>query len=579
MSEQQQQQKAEPWDDLPGDDAPPIQPDADPLDELLKCIGPEQFAFLEKLINRLRLAKGNDFTTAILNAVLCPLGYPVNVGANYSTIRKSLGTLKKAHYAAVNGALCAALGVSPEEPEPPKARETWDHLRKGWVYVGQQKQFVRLDDRKMWDVPAFDNQFNYVCKNMGGHGKPPTVLSKAIFACMPGTGLPTYDSFAFMPGKPENVRNLFNSWRKSNIEAAPGNTDLWDAHLEYLFADPKERAHVLDWLAWVYKHQGEHPHHALLTHGAMQGTGKSFIFQVLSHLLGVHNTTLLDQTALDLPHDKWKVATKLLLIEEVRPAFGSSNATVKKLHPLISQDTMHVDMKNAHDFDMPNVMAMGLGSNKSDAMSMDNSDRRYLIVSTDSGRDAPLLPKPDAYYDALYGLLRDSHAVAAIGQALLDRDLGSYSGKHRAPFTTAKAAMMEASAGDLEKWMIENADSRPLCYSLVTVQEILDALPKDIKPERGARERVGDILEHKLKGENLGKVRLGGRLSEYHRDRPRLWALHKRTDKPMAGVHPDRVLAERYRHERGDFTPAEKAKRAAAMRAAAAEAVADFADG
>jgi hypothetical protein len=237
---------------------------------------------------------------------------------------------------------------------------------------------------------------------------------------------------------------------------------------------------------------------------------------------------------------------------------------------------MHVDMKLAHDFDMPNVIACGLGSNKQDALSMDNSDRRYLIVSTDSGRPAgkPLQPKPNAYYDTLYAMLADSAALGAIAHQLKTRKLGGYSGLHRAPFTAAKAAMMAASAGDLEKWMLENVDSPPLCYSLVTVDEIVEALPRDIKSERGQRQHVADILLDKLKGENLGKVRLGGRTA----GQPRLWALHRRGLDPIKDKYPDNVLAKRYRIERGQFTPAEKATRAAAQAKALAEAAADFAD-
>ena len=42
---------------------------------------------------------------------------------------------------------------------------------------------------------------------------------------------------------------------------------------------------------------------------------------------------------------------------------------------MITGDTIHVDSKNVHDLDIPNVLAFWLESNKEDAIrGMDNSD-------------------------------------------------------------------------------------------------------------------------------------------------------------------------------------------------------------
>jgi putative DNA primase/helicase len=165
-----------------------------------------------------------------------------------------------------------------------------------------------------------------------------------------------------MPGKSENNNGDLNLWRPSQITPKQGDARWFHEHLDYLFGADSE--HVLNWTAWVYQHQDQHPKHALLTHGEIQGTGKSVVANVMKRLLGTTNCTMLDQGALDLARDGWKVRTKLIVIEEVRPAFGSNNALAKKLHPLISEDTVHVDMKNRNDFDMPNVMAVLCGSNK-----------------------------------------------------------------------------------------------------------------------------------------------------------------------------------------------------------------------
>ena len=132
-------------------------------------------------------------------------------------------------------------------------------------------------------------------------------------------------------------------------------------------------------------------------------------------------------------------------------------------------------------------------------------------------------------------------------RSLKTRDLKGYSGLHRAPSTDAKTAMMREAADDVEKWMIEHRDDVPLCRSLTSVDEILTAMPEDVRNIRGARNRVAEVLTEQFNGESLGKVRLGGRLQ------PRLWAIHKRSDVSVRDAMKDGQLAQVYRNER--WTP------------------------
>ena len=255
-------------------------------------------------------------------------------------------------------------------------KETWESIKSGWVYVGQQKQFVRLSDGKMWDVDAFEKQFGYVKDGMrDAMGRSPPSLTKAIFACLPGTGLKTFDSFIFMPGQPERYKGDFNSWRKSDIEPKQGSTALWDSHLAYLFADERVRELVLNWMAWVYQNPTLHPNHSLMVHGKIQGTGKTVLARVLSKLLSSTPATPLSQHTLEADHAAWPIRTKLAVIE-VRAA---NRKLSDMLHDLITGPTVHVDMKGAHDFDMLNVIADWLETNKGNVLAGLDSDRRHLV--------------------------------------------------------------------------------------------------------------------------------------------------------------------------------------------------------
>jgi hypothetical protein len=409
-----------------------------------------------------------------------------------------------------------------------KKKVKWDSLRKDYAYVTQQEVFVSRTQTSqgapaMYSVRGFDRKFGYVKRELE-LGRTP--LTDYIFSRVPGSGLDFFESFCYMPGKPENFDGNLNLWRRSGVEPKQGDVRWFYDHLDYLFgADSK---HVLNWMAWVHRYQGLHPKHALVTHGEIQGTGKSVINNTMRRLLGSSNCTTIDQGALDLDHDGWKVRTKLLMIEEIRPGFGSSNALAKKLHPLISEDTVHVDMKNRNDFDMPNVIAVSGGSNKHDALTMDDSDRRYLIVSTD--RDGAILqPKPNAYYRTIYGkdgvggYLNDPDAMAAIAFDLLRRPLGDYSAQSPAPFTAAKGRMIEAGGSALQKWMLDNPPDTRLVSVNQMVRRIDADAPDIVRKHRGdIRADIEDILRRKFNGRCIARqIRPHGR----NGGKMRVWAI------------------------------------------------------
>jgi hypothetical protein len=449
----------------------------------------------------------------------------------------------------------------------------WFDITRQWDYLGQQKRFLDLNTRELWEVGAFDNYFASVRVMEKNKGTP---LSKYIFQ---NRSLPMYKSVVYEPGnQATEVGGNFNMWLPSDIEPKEGDTSKWDAHMKYLFADPVSRAHVLNYLAWVYCNQHLKPRHWLLVHGEVQGTGKSFIAHVMTRLLGrklpnglYSNSRLLKGKNLDADHNGWELQTKLVVIEEVRPAFGSSNAAVKMLHDLISEPTLEVDLKGVTPFQIANYLA-GILFSKDDAVAIDNTDRRYLIETVDTPQQK-LAARSAKYYDALYALLEDPAAMAAIAHQFMTRDLRGYSGLGAAPMTVAKTKMAEETRDELERWFDENRTSPPLSYRLVTLDEILEHVPVNIeRTTKNLRGRVTNLIREKLNAEHLDKVRLGGRNDK----QPRMWRINKKTTEQTDRMeYSDKRLSRIYRFERGHMTPEEKAEKAALDARTSAQAIAE----
>jgi hypothetical protein len=189
-------------------------------------------------------------------------------------------------------------------------------------------------------------------------------------------------------------------------------------------------------------------------------------------------------------------------------------------------------MKNRNDFDMPNVIAILEGSNKRDAMTMDDSDRRQLVVSTD--RDGKVLkPRDRTYYRSIYGKdgvggkLNDPAALAALAWMFQTRDLKGYSAQDPAPFTAAKGMMIKASAGELAKWMRDAAESDLLSKPLIRVADIVTQLEYEasdiVRRHRGnLRSDIEDLLRRKHNGRPIkDQIRPWGRKCP----KLRVWAI------------------------------------------------------
>jgi hypothetical protein len=172
---------------------------------------------------------------------------------------------------------------------------------------------------------------------------------------------------------------------------------------------------------------------------------------------------------------------------------------------------------------MEQAIAFLFMSNQDDALTLDEGDRRYLVLKTIATvhKDGP------AYYDALYGksgvggVLNDPKLLGAILWKLLHRDLGNYTIEGPAPLTVAKVEMIHAAMPEVQQWVVRNKDVAPLRYRAVTIDEVVEALPQHLRG-RGASKAVQKALKDHLGGKSVGQIWPDGRKS----DKISVWMLH-----------------------------------------------------
>ena len=445
--------------------------------------------------------------------------------------------------------------VAPEAPRKTTGGKTLEDVRAEWVWVVGLERFVRVSDSKMWKAKQFDSRYNHFCDK----ASVSAMLFKQVFLrpefsetevdkegnrkmTKPGQGIQRFDDAISRPGWGQIIPPNFNLWRPSPIIPKEGDTNLWNEHLNYLFQNPEDKDHVLNWMAWVYQNQRKKPNHALLIVGKNTGTGKSFIARVFEQLIGASNTQRPKNSSLKGDFNGWALRCKLVLIEELMQI--GRREVANELRDMITEPTVEVNIKNVPAQLVENYMAMMGISNHPDALPIDETDRRWLVVSTPVSRREP------EYYDKLFKMIDPPNmdALGAIAYELQNRKLGKYSAATNAPYTDAKREMIELSRSDTEAWLYDNMVNPPMSYRLTTIRDVIETMPATMQRGQRLNTTVQNFLRDRVRGEALDQVRLK------NDSKVRLWALNGKAAL-LRNMTPE-ALAEMYENERKSGTSA-----------------------
>lgn len=422
-----------------------------------------------------------------------------------------------------------------KQKAPDGQRETYyspAQVREMFVWVTGLDRFVKMaEPTKMWKKTQFDSHFGY-------NGKKGKSFSDSLLTVKKGA-IRKFEEMAFLPGQPKFIGNgkIFNCYVEPTVVPVEGDLTWWDDHLAYLFSNPVERAHVLNWMAWLLQNISRKPKHALLIQGPVQGTGKSFIAEMLRVILNPANVTSVSQSNLHGQFNGWALRSKLLIIEELRAV--DKNEVKNKLHDLITQETISINEKNVPIHETQNCFGIFAMTNDDAAIALDTTDRRYLVIRTD------VTPRPEAFYDRLYARLKDPASVAAVAYSLFNRDLGGYNGESAAPITAAKREMISAGLSDLEHHIVDNEGNWPFNGRVIQLQDIIDSLPPRLARSGGRLlPNIGSIMKKRYGAKSAGQFRLS------NGQRVRLYVINGSAIMNLEGW--DRTIASLYEKDKAN---------------------------
>lgn len=331
-------------------------------------------------------------------------------------------------------------------------------VMKGWVWVADASKFIRRTDLKQFKP----DQWNSLYAGLEPDG---SILTKVWKGKTP---VRRFESLAYLPGRPELVKGgTYNIWRPSRIEPTEGDVSVIERHMELMFPDPLERGYVIDFMHFLCVRPEVKLQFALLIQGA-QGTGKTAIGMLMKRIIGAANVVEPSPDELRKNWTKWQEGASLALLEELM--MEGRLAVANKMKPVITNETLRIEDKNAPLYSIPNHLNIMGFTNHKDAVKLEEGDRRWLILFS------PMVPQDEAYYERLFRFI-DGPGPARWLHRLMDHE-PTLNPKGRAPDTAAKAEMRETSLTDTEatvrEWMASGTG--PMIGDLFRFEEAWEQL-------------------------------------------------------------------------------------------------------
>jgi hypothetical protein len=256
-----------------------------------------------------------------------------------------------------------------------------------------------------------------------------------------------------------------NRWRDARPSldgVAGGDVSRWVDHCKALVPVEAELNHCFDVMAFKLQNPRVKINHAVL-HGGDEGSGKDtmwapFIWSVCGP--GLKNRGLVDNDGLT---SQWGYAleSEILILNELKePEANQRRALANKLKPIIAAppETLPINRKGLHPYDMVNRMMVLAFTNDPVPISISSQDRRWFCIWSAAGRmDASAAQDMWRWYR--------SGGFETIARWLADRDVSKFNPSAAPMWTEFKENLIESGMSIAESYILHQIRSKTVEFS------------------------------------------------------------------------------------------------------------------
>ena len=329
-----------------------------------------------------------------------------------------------------------------------------------WVYVTDKDQLYRMDSDEWVSKQGFNAKYNSrMPVNQEGR-----VVQQASDAATDVFQIPCVTRGMYLPwGKATFVMHeveCVNTYRPSTVPqevdviSPEGQVvvDLFKDHLSMLCGGRMEVVHsLLSWLAHNVQKPGVKIRWAPLIKG-VAGDGKTLFGNFLEAVMGSPNVKNISPTVLGTDFSDWAHGACIGVLEEIKLTGHNRHDILNKMKQYITNNTVTVHPKGSKEYNALNTMNYVAFTNFADAIPIDGTDRRWMILFTPFSTISELSEyvkkrgweDVGVYFDALYEGL--SAHRASLRRWLLDFEIpADFKPDGAAPITSDRDQMVALS--------------------------------------------------------------------------------------------------------------------------------------
>jgi phage/plasmid primase-like uncharacterized protein len=244
-------------------------------------------------------------------------------------------------------------------------------------------------------------------------------------------------------------KRAINTWRPLDrwMPKAEADVKLFLEHVAYLIQDEAECKAFLDWLAHIEQSPGTLPHYGWLHVANHTGCGRNWLASVLARVWKGTVAPNVDLPALlESSFNDCLAGRVLAIVDEIQEGGAESYRQANRLRSLVNPEFREINPKFGRKYKEHNACRWLVFSNHTDAIKIDNKDRRWRIVVHN---DKPRSPE---IHEQLYGALADPEFINAVAVHLRNRDISRFKPGERPPMNEAKRAVVSASKSILHQY-------------------------------------------------------------------------------------------------------------------------------
>ena len=251
-----------------------------------------------------------------------------------------------------------------------------------------------------------------------------------------------------------------NRWRdaRPDVTGKDGNITAWLDHCKNLVPELAEREHIFNVMAYKLQHPKVKINHAIL-HGGDQGAGKDTMYApFIWAVCGPHlkNRGLVDNDGISSQFG-YALESEILIINELKePDARERRALANKLKPVIAAppETLTINRKGLHPYDMLNRMFVLAFSNDPVPIQLESQDRRWFCVWSHA-------PRMDAEAARImWGWFKTGGGYEAIASWLYLRDVSTFNPSATPMMTEFKLNLVEQGMSSAESYLVDMMRNR-----------------------------------------------------------------------------------------------------------------------